>query len=90
MSVYEFEADLTITVKVVVDTYINTPPDPRADSDVDYRGEYCVEWHLEDGNGNRLDQVEGLLTKEEILEIEEDIETERIMMEIINGSDDDR
>lgn len=80
MSIYEFEADITVTVKVVVDTYINTPPDPRADSDVDYYGEYCVEWHLEDENGNRLPQVESLLTERDRLMILDWIDEEREML----------
>lgn len=77
MSVYDFESELTITVKVVVDTYINNPPDPRADSDIDYHGEYLCEWHLEDTEGNHLTQLENMLSDEERDMILDWIEEER-------------
>lgn len=84
MRLHEFETDITITapVRVVIDYFVSVPPNHSCwDSDMDYYGYTECEWHLEDDKGNRLKEVENLLTESDNDMILEMIEEEMEMLD---------
>jgi hypothetical protein len=81
------ETQLYIPVTVVVDRYFYQRPDAGADNPDDYYGYTDIEWHLEDSDGNKLTNIERLLSKKDIGFINDEIE-ESIKVEVLSAQMD--